>query len=235
MIYHLSYASDNMSKSLELSRRSALALGRCNAVLQIDIDPVFVETNKHILSQQRGAGYWLWKPYIIHKALQNGRDGEYYVYTDAGVEFVSDIGYIIKKMQLDNLDVFLFGNNYQHRDWCKREVFDALGCKDGHQVQASAMVFKVSDFALQVANEWLSCCQVDHYIDDIVYDSYQYPSFQEHRHDQAILTAVAQAHGIPLHWWPACYNDGAFTYDKGTYTDNYPVIFHHHRKRNNEW
>jgi hypothetical protein len=97
------------------------------------------------------------------------------------------------------------------------------------------MVFKVSDFALQVANEWLSYCQVDHYIDDIVYDSYQYPSFQEHRHDQAILTAVAQAHGIPLHWWPASYNNGAFTYDKGTYTDTYPVIFHHHRKRNNEW
>ena len=234
MIYHLSYASDNMTKSLMYCCQSALNHG-CNATFHMTIDPIFAETNKHILSQPRGAGYWLWKPYIIHRAIDWGHDGDYYVYTDAGVEFMCNIRHIIEVMEREKSDVFLFGNNYQHRDWCKREVFDALGCRDGHQVQASAMIFKVSDFALQVANEWLSWCQVDHYIDDIVYDSYQYPSFQEHRHDQAILTAVAQAHNIPLHWWPASYNDGAFTYDKGTYTDNYPVIFHHHRKRNYEW
>ena len=77
------------------------------------------------------------------------------------------------------------------------------------------------------------CMQRDYISDKIWLE--QYPSFQEHRHDQALLTAVAQKYNLRLHWWPAVYNDGAFTYDKGTYTDSYPPIFHHHRKRNDEW
>ena len=234
MIYHVSYASSNMSKSLDICRASALRHG-CDATLNIDIDPDFAAHNRHILEQPRGAGYWLWKPYIIHRAMMDyTKPGDYIVYTDAGVELVGNINRIIDEMDRSGEDIFLFGNNYQHRDWCKREVFDALNCKDGHQVQASAMVLRNSDNAMYLVEEWLDQCQYGNQIDDIC-GSEQYPGFQEHRHDQAILTAVAQAMGLKLHWWPAMYNGGAFTYDKGTYTDTYPPIFHHHRKRNDEW
>jgi hypothetical protein len=234
MIYHVSYASSNMSKSLDICRASALRHG-CDATLNIDIDPDFAAHNRHILEQPRGAGYWLWKPYIIHRAMMDyTKPGDYIVYTDAGVELVGNINRIIDEMDRSGEDIFLFGNNYQHRDWCKREVFDALNCKDGYQVQASAMVLRNSDNAMYLVEEWLDQCQYGNQIDDIC-GSEQYPGFQEHRHDQAILTAVAQAMGLKLHWWPAMYNNGAFTYDKGTYTDTYPPIFHHHRKRNDEW
>jgi hypothetical protein len=234
MIYHVSYASSNMSKSLDICRVWALRHG-CDATLNIDIDPDFAAHNRHILSQPRGAGYWLWKPYIIHRALMDfTKPGDYIVYTDAGVEFVANINRIIDEMERSGEDIFLFGNNYQHRDWCKREVFDALNCKDGHQVQASAMVLRNTENAMYLVEEWLDQCQYGNQIDDIC-GSDQYPGFREHRHDQAILTAVAQAMGLRLHWWPAIYNGGAFTYDKGTYTDTYPPIFHHHRKRNSEW
>jgi hypothetical protein len=234
MIYHVSYASINMSKSLDICRASALRHG-CDATLNIEIDPDFAAHNRHILSQPRGAGHWLWKPYIIHRALMDfTKPSDYIVYTDAGVEFVANINRIIDEMERSGEEIFLFGNNYQHRDWCKREVFDALNCKDGHQVQASAMVLKNTENAMYLVEEWLDQCQHGNQIDDIC-GSDQYPGFQEHRHDQAILTAVAQAMNLKLHWWPAMYNGGAFVYDKGTYTDDYPVIFHHHRKRNDEW
>lgn len=234
MIYHVSYASINMSKSLDICRASALRHG-CDATLNIDIDPDFAAHNRHILEQPRGAGYWLWKPYIIHRALMDyTKPGDYIVYTDAGVELVGNINRIIDEMERNVEDIFLFGNHYQHRDWCKREVFDDLNCKDGHQVQASAMVLRNSDNAMYLVEEWLDQCQYGNQIDDKC-GSDQYPGFQEHRHDQAILTAVAQAMNLKLHWWPAMYNGGAFVYDKGTYTDDYPVIFHHHRKRNDEW
>jgi hypothetical protein len=236
MIYHVSYASDNMSISLDKCRASALRYG-CDATINVDIDPDFAAHNRHILSQPRGAGYWLWKPYVIHRALFCKyiiRDEDYIVYTDAGVELVTNINRIIDEMERNGEDIFLFGNHYQHRDWCKREVFDALNCKDGHQVQASAMVLKNSENAMYLVEEWLDQCQYGNQINDIL-ESEQYPGFREHRHDQAILTAVAQAMGLKLHWWPAMYNGGAFVYDKGIYTDDYPIIFHHHRKRNDEW
>jgi hypothetical protein len=234
MIYHVSYASDKMSKSLDICRASALRHG-CDATINIDIDPEFAGHNRHILSQPRGAGYWLWKPYIIHRALiDHARSWDYLVYTDAGVEFVGSVNHLIQAMERSGEDILLFGNHYQHRDWCKREVFDALNCKDGHQVQASAMVLKNSENAMYLVEEWLHQCQYGNQIDDKC-GSDQYPGFQEHRHDQAILTAVAQAMNLKLHWWPAMYNGGAFVYDKGDYDLEYPVIFHHHRKRNDEW
>jgi hypothetical protein len=234
MIFHVSYASDKMSKSLDICRASALRHG-CDATINIDIDPEFAGHNRHILSQPRGAGYWLWKPYIIHRALiDHARSWDYLVYTDAGVEFVGSVNHLIQAINRSDEDILLFGNHYQHRDWCKREVFDALNCKDGQQVQASAMVLKNSENAMYMVEEWLDQCQYRNQINDKC-GSDQYPGFQEHRHDQALLTAVAQAMGLKLHWWPAMYNGGAFVYDKGTYTDDYPVIFHHHRKRNDEW
>jgi hypothetical protein len=234
MIYHVSYASDKMSKSLDICRASALRHG-CDATINIDIDPEFAGQNRHILSKPRGAGYWLWKPYVIHRALMDhARSWDYLVYTDAGVEFVASVNHLIQAMDRSDEDILLFGNHYQHRDWCKREVFDALNCKDGHQVQASAIVLKNSENAMYLVEEWLHQCQIGNQINDIC-GSDQYPGFQEHRHDQAILTAVAQAMGLKLHWWPAMYNGGAFVYEKGDYDLEYPVIFHHHRKRNDEW
>jgi hypothetical protein len=61
------------------------------------------------------------------------------------------------------------------------------------------------------------------------------PEFREHRWDQAIITCLAYRYGYKLHWWPAMYNGGQFIYEKGVFNDEYPVIFHHHRKRNDEW
>ena len=35
-----------------------------------DLDDDFVAKNKELLSKPRGAGYWVWKPYIILKTLK---------------------------------------------------------------------------------------------------------------------------------------------------------------------
>lgn len=32
----------------------------------------------------QGAGYWVWKPFIILKELEHLQDGDYLLYTDAG-------------------------------------------------------------------------------------------------------------------------------------------------------
>ena len=202
----------------------------------------FLDKHRRLLREPRGAGYWIWKPHIIYNALCELDKGDVLVYTDAGVEFIADINLLIDKMDCFYLpvgDIMLFGNHYQHRHWCKREVFDVFRCTDGFQVQASAMIFRKSTWTKDFVSEWWDWCETrgprrQYWINDSLWME-QYPEFQEHRHDQAILTCMAQKEMIPLHWWPAVYNDGAFTYDKGTYTDTYPPIFHHHRKRNDEW
>jgi hypothetical protein len=45
--------------------------------------PDFVRRNAHILAQDRGCGYWLWKPYCVWAALAAARDGDVVVYLDS--------------------------------------------------------------------------------------------------------------------------------------------------------
>lgn len=214
---------------------------------------------------RRAWGWWAWKPLIIKRELDWLPDNSTLIYSDAGVEFIAPVSHVIDRM---DQDIFLFGNNWEHAHWCKRDVLDALipqsaqcpachkwcggtanrmPCEAGYyyhptigkQVQASVIFFRVSGYSRKFVKEWLHWCLFEggRLIDDSPSRLPNHPEFQEHRHDQAILTTMAYREGIRLHWWPAMYNDGAFTYAKlPCYaSDDYPVLFHHHRRRNHEW
>ena len=225
---HITFATSDMYISAEKCKNSALKWCESSTIYgPPDIGHEFREFNYDIFSQKRGFGYWLWKPYFIYRELLNMIEGEYLIYTDAGIEFVNDPGLLVNG---DN--VFLFGNNYNHLHWCKGSVIDFLNGdkEDRNQIQASAMIFRKSEESMLLVKSWLMFCQLPGIIDDSNPGN-NHPEFQEHRHDQAVLTCITRGY----HWWPAMYNGGAFVYDKGEYKDEYPVIFHHHRKRNNEW
>lgn len=210
----------------------------------------------------RGLGFWAWKPRIILDfltdktgGLAHPEDGDILIYSDAGVEFINNVSHIIDRM---DQDIFLFGNNWEHAHWCKRDVIEAIWpvrfqgrtvdigdqiWQDfGKQCQASVIFFRVSDYTRKFVKEWLDWCLFEggRLIDDSPSRLPNHPEFREHRHDQAILTTLAYREGIKLHWWPAVYNKGGspeFVYEKlPEYEgDTYPVLFSHHRRRNHEW
>ena len=265
MIHLVTYGDGNMSRAAERCEETAR---------QHDVSAVwrwteqelqattFFRDNQPLLSQPRGAGYWVWKPFLIlDTLLRRCGEGDVLIYADAGVEIVNDVRHVADRM---DQDVFLFGNNYDHVHWCKgdalyelwralRESEDLevpptghvatedelkmLWLRFGKQCQASVILFRATEFSRRFAREWLSWCLFEggRLVDDSPSRVPNHPEFREHRHDQAILTTLAYREGLRLHWWPAMYNDGAFTYDKGVFTDDYPVLFHHHRKRNSEW
>jgi hypothetical protein len=185
---------------------------------------------------------------------------EYLIYADAGIEFIASVNEIINRM---DHEIWLFGNNWEHAHWCKRDTIEAIWptfaddlhrepweyvadsatwSRFGKQCQASVIFFRVSDYTCAFVAEWLDWCLFEggRLIDDSPSRAPNHPEFREHRHDQAILTTLAYREGIPLHYWPAVYNRGGspeFVYEKlAEYGgDDYPVLFSHHRKRNHEW
>ncbi len=220
----------------------------------------FYKHNEALLSQPRGLGFWAWKPYIIEKSMRSLLDGDILIYADAGVEFINNVSHVIERM---DQDIFLFGNNWDHAHWCKRDIIEAIwpaiprdlaygasGGKEpiaadrawerfGRQCQASVIFFRVSDYSRWFVAEWLKWCLFEggRLIDDSPSRAPNHPEFRENRHDQAILTTLAYREGIKLHYWPASYNSGTFVYEKlPEYAgDNYPILFNHHRRRNHEW
>lgn len=234
MIGLVCYASDNMVISQEKLVVSSLKYGveRIFSYSYKDIDPFFKGVNQKTLSAERGAGYWLWKPYVINKALLEMNEGDYLIYCDAGIEIMNDVSHLINSM---DEDILLFSNGWKHVEWCKGEVLKAiLGdwmvYENNPQVQASAIVMKVTYRAKQFMREWLAWCQIPGFIDDSLSEG-NYPTFADHRHDQSILTCLQIRYNFKLHWWPTQYSE----HIKFGYDDKYPAMFNHHRKRNNEW
>ena len=261
MTVHLvTFATDDMSRSLDRCVESAWRNGVSRHNLH---DWTFAKLCDQPLMElrpaeywaNRGCGYWLWKPYIIQREMLRPeiQDGDILIYADAGIEFINNVSHIIDRM---DQDIFLFGNNWEHAHWCKRDVIEEVWKfpsdypADGYyrlhpwemfgkQIQASVIFFRVSDYTRAFVKEWLDWCLFEggRLIDDSPSRAPNHPEFREHRHDQAILTTLAYREGIKLHYWPAQYNDGAFNYEKlPEYAgDDYPILFHHHRRRNHEW
>lgn len=231
MIRHITYCSENMTISAQKCSESALKFGCDTSTIYTyeDLNKFFRLVTTSILLCERGAGYWVWKPQIIQQEMNKGEDGDVIIYTDAGVDFVNDVHHLINAM---DQDVMVFGGQYNHREWCKGDVLKHTDIK---QLQASCILVNFLYGYNKVVDIWQENTMNKQLIDDSPSIKPNHPDFREHRHDQAILTEVCADYGIRSHWWPATYLDGKFNYPKLDHTDTYPVIFHHHRRRNDEW
>jgi hypothetical protein len=247
MIRLTSFADERMIKSLDRCISSAKEQGVdvCYAWTKEMIsnpelsghEKEFWTFNKDVLNQERGAGYWLWKPYILMKSLNHCNDGDILIYSDAGVEFVHPVHEIVSRM---DEDIFFFTNGFPNVEWCKGDVMESV--LPGHvaieniiskQVQASVIFFKVNSNTRTFIKEWFLWCQMPGFIDDSPSKLPNYPTFAEHRHDQAILTCLQIKYGYKLHFWPTKYSE--HIRHTARPEDNYPTLFNHHRKRDSEW
>lgn len=251
MIRLITWCSPNMSRSAGLCVTSALANGADFAnqfPLGFNDHDSFQNFNADVLNQKRGAGYWLYKPYLIYCHLLSIPDGDILIYSDAGIEFVNHVNHIINRM---DEDIFFFSNGHRHVEWCKGDVLNdicpdifGLDFDDNHsrqqhikwaldkftQVQASVIFFRVNQRTRDFVKEWLLWCQMPGFIDDSPSKLPNYPTFAEHRHDQAILTCLQIKYGYKTHFWPTNYSEHIrHTAQPG---DDYPTIFNHHRLRN---
>jgi hypothetical protein len=234
MIKLITYSDERMTKSAYVCARSAV-MNNCDES-QIWIPEQIKDWGlRDRLKKlgERGAGYWLWKPHIIAiELITNLNDGDILIYADAGVEVINNVRHIIDRM---DEDFFFFSNGHRQVEWCKMDAFVVSEVEpnfEDRQVQASVIFMKKTPKVLHFIGEWLNLCEVPGLIDDSPSLAPNWPTFREHRHDQALLTCMQIKHGYKLHWWPAHYCDHI---RDGYHADTYPVMFNHHRKRDNEW
>lgn len=217
----------------------------CDAALKNGVDVIrpespetvsqeFKEINNDVWGKTRGASFWIWKPYIVNRAMQRSNDEDFVIYCDAGCELINNVSHIINAMVGDSKDIFLFSNGHQHIHWCKSDIVKAIihadTLPDYHQqVQASLLFFRVNDYTRRFVKEWLIYSQLPRLIDDSPSIIPNHPEFAENRYDQAILGTLAIRDKLPLHWWPdkLWYENQRYRWPE----DKYPSMVLHHRKR----
>lgn len=169
------------------------------------LDSDFSSRNKRILTHKRGAGYWLWKPYIIHKTLKRLEIGDYLFYSDSGTYFVSSIDPLIHTMEEHQTDIFILGWGFLEKQYTKRDAFVILSADekpitDSPQRFASSLCLKKSAFTMKFTAEYLQYAQDERVISDMPNQMGwpNYPEFVAHRHDQSIFSLLSKKYNVPL-------------------------------------
>jgi hypothetical protein len=195
-----------------------------------NLDPVFFNCFIKPDLPARGFGYWRWKPYIIMCALQNLKEGDKLIYSDAGCTIVNNVHPLVNAM---DSDIMLFTNGFEHSHWCKGDIMKYVN--GGHtigykQCQASLILFKKTDNAMNFVKEWYAYSLMPGLIDDSPSTFPNAPEFAENRHDQSILTALRIKYNMQVHWFPSTTN-----HHQTEGETRYKEILFHHRYRNEDW
>ena len=184
----------------------------------------FYQTNRYILDQARGAGFWSWKPYIILETLKKLGPNDWVVYSDIGKPFRRNDQSRAGNAKIGNVldtpvdDGIAYAQNNQGftpgiwiphygntKVWAKRDCFVGMGCdypeyhNSGH-VQAGYSIWSNSEASRDFLKQWLKWCQVAAIITDDanIYGKPNFDEFRDHRHDQAIMTNLVIKNNIEL-------------------------------------
>jgi len=123
-----------------------------------DLDEDFRRENEAILSQKRGAGYWLWKPYIILKTLQQVPENDIVFYYDAGWSLRGHIAPYLKL--LESSEAVFFDNVVNNCRYVKRDCWQLMGMDasvlDELHVEAAHIFMKNTSRVRAFVKKWLT-------------------------------------------------------------------------------
>ena len=152
---------------------------------------------------KNGYGYWLWKPYIIKKQMEEMNEGEILLYLDCGCEIDIRQKKIISNFFNYVKADYIIGSNtpYSEKDWNKQDLLLKLNMNDDKylndvQRQAGLIMVIVCDKTKQLINEWYEIGCDYHMIDNTPSISKNLSGFIEHRHDQSIFSLLTKKYNL---------------------------------------
>jgi hypothetical protein len=211
-VYLISYAD---GQEVFYKNQNALILSALNKGADIFInyrksmiDREFYQQNKYILEQKRGAGYWIWKPYIILKTMQEAPEGAKIIYADSGFVFVKPLTPYLEKLDKHDILLVKYPKKIEGtvRNIARSKVLQKIGCTtksclNGYTSPAGFIAVKNTPIARAFIKKWLSyCCEQDLIIDNP--DDTNNHDFKQHRDDQTILSTLASTGRYPIYYYP---------------------------------
>jgi hypothetical protein len=213
--YHfITFATNNYLNDAKELCESALNKGGFDTVKIYnldDLDSIFLNKNKHILEQPRGAGYWLWKPYVIQKHLYEIDDGDILCYCDSLYLFLKDIR-TTSDIWLASKNISAPYNKPNETSWYEKNFtkFDSLVLMNvprnlhdvyraNYQVWAGFFLTRKCLNSQRFVGEWVTYAQDSRIITDVksIFGP-EDKEFIDNRHDQTVLSILLKKWGIPM-------------------------------------
>jgi hypothetical protein len=161
----------------------------------------FLNSNKYILNN-RGFGFWAWKPHLILDVFNKASNGDVICYADSGCQ-ISPVAFEKFKENIfickRNKSLFYHMPNIQEKNYTKYkllEYFDSVNdCQlsNSPQIQATYFYIEVCSENLELIKKWAKISKLNFF--SLINDSDSYGidnTFIEHRHDQSILSLLVK-------------------------------------------
>lgn len=217
-IFAINYCDENYEKQRSYNSKTAYLKGQADEVIEYsikDIDSNFCIKNKSIFSMKRGAGLWLWKPYIILKTLNRMSENDYLFYCDAGAIYVNSLVKLVKVLETFKVDIMPFELPLISRQWTKKETFTAMeyNSSEENQILGGYILMKNTNYTRSIISEWLFHMQDLRCISPKqITSEVNYSDFIAHREDQSVFSILCRKHGIMPFRDPSQYGDRPWEY-----------------------
>lgn len=213
MIHLLTYANERYHRAQSLLADSVYNKGifdQMHHLREIDLPTDFRQQYHHILSSPIGAGFCLWKPYIILQTLEKMEQNDILMYMDAADIILPEKMHLLRlflaaRMSGDT-DILLTAGRFKNYQYTKRDCFVYMGCDSeqywqGIQLEAGIIVFRKTGRVMRFVREWLDYCKDSRIITDEpnVCGKDNLPGFVDIRYDQSVLSLLAQKWEIPTY------------------------------------
>lgn len=227
---HITFANKYYYDAAESLRNSSKQYGVDTIVMnEMSLPDEFYATYKEHFRSVKGFGYWIWKPYIILKMMEQMPKGEILLYTDAGCSFTNHPSYLLRTLEgtdIGSFEVWGHPNNL----WTKPSVFLEMGLnsEDFQQYQRAGgyLIIRVSELSVAILSEWFSLVKKLHLVNDDEINTNP-DDYYHHRHDQSLLSIVLKKHNIPGFRDPSQFGNRF----KHLYSNSpYPQVINSHRR-----
>jgi len=196
----------NAGKRLVKQVENLKLFDECHLITDLTLknDTEFWTKHKNFINNNnRGYGFWIWKPYIIHKFIKNLNQGDILLYLDAGCEVN-----IQKKNKIKNLfqivkKDYIIGTTtrYLEKCWTKRDIFVELNCDNekywnSNQRQGGVNMFLKCNKTMKLIEEWVYYSSKYNLIDNSPSKNKNLNGFVENRNDQSIFSLLTKKHEL---------------------------------------
>lgn len=171
----------------------------CKAFGPETLDENFKNKYKNILSVKRGAGYWLWRPYILKRELNKMAEGDILLSIDAGstlnIQGKKRFEEYIDILKNNKSGIISFQTKWIEKKYTTQEIFDYFQVDNDSDIANSGQITSLI-FLIKNKN---TVNLIDKFYNTIIhnpllftdhYNNKQHDYFIDNRHEQSVFSVL---------------------------------------------
>lgn len=229
MNYLISFGDDYFNYKKQILKKQAESTGWFDDVIIHSPKTLeeFFNQHKNFVTNSKGYGYWIWKPYIILDLLEKINEGDNIFYIDSGGCILEHRNKRFEEYleMLNSTPILVFcdggscGNppDYKEKYFQKMKVLKRFSLENDEdflnsgQIEGGVFICKKSQESIDFVKEWLNLVTEDNY--SLVNDDDDFEQLNEykgHRHDQSILSILSKRKKVNILGLIDTYGMGPF-------------------------